>query len=291
MPQTIAAPVLGLSEANLKRIATCFKLERKDGTVFRLTSHDKQITLGGEVYSPMNGVDASAKRKESALRDHDMEFRGVVVSSGTITSADLRAGRYRGAKVTEQLCDWRYPFSGTWGSAIYWIGDTKFTGEVWECQIAGFARWLKHKVGSIFTRNCEVTLGDAKCTVNLASFTTAGVTILGMVDGEKRRIIRANPAQLSGSFADNWFQHGKVIFTSGANNGLKGDIRVYTQATREIELQLPMPFEIATTDTFSVIAGCDKRSSTCKTKFSNLVNFRGDPFLPGSDKVLRITPA
>jgi uncharacterized phage protein (TIGR02218 family) len=281
--------VLGLSEAQLKRMATCFKLQRKDGTIFRLTSHDKKLTLEGEEYSPMGGVDASAKRKQGGLGEHDVELRGVI-SSNVITSSDLRAGRYRDAKITEKLCDWRYPFAGTWGSAIYWIGDVKFNGEVWECAIAGMARWLKHRVGSVFARNCEVTLGDAKCQVNLASFTVSGVGILGLVDGEKRRIIRANPAQLSGSFVDHWFRHGKVTFTSGANNGLKGDIAAYTQATREIELQLPMPFEIGLSDQFSIVAGCDKRSSTCILTFNNIVNFRGDPFLPGSDKVLRITP-
>lgn len=286
---SIPAGVLGLSEAQLKRMATCFKIERKDGTVFRFTGHDKQLTLDGELFTPMGGVDASAKRKQSALQDHDIELRGVI-SSNKITSSDLRAGRYRDAKITEKLCDWKYPFAGTWGSAVYWIGDVKFNGEVWECQIAGLSRWLRHRVGNIFTRNCEVTLGDAKCKVALGPFTVPGVGLLGLVDGEKRRIIRANPAQLSGSYVDHWFRHGKVTFTSGANNGLKGDVAAYTQATREIELQLPMPFEIALADTFDIIAGCDKRSSTCISKFNNIINYRGDPFLPGSDKVLRITP-
>ena len=34
---------------------------------------------------------------------------------------------------------------------------------------------------------------------------------------------------------------------------------------------------------FSIVAGCDKQFSTCKTKFANPVNFRGFPHLPGND--------
>jgi uncharacterized phage protein (TIGR02218 family) len=38
-------------------------------------------------------------------------------------------------------------------------------------------------------------------------------------------------------------------------------------------------------DTFTVAAGCDKQLATCRTKFSNTVNFRGFPHMPGNDFV------
>jgi hypothetical protein len=33
-------------------------------------------------------------------------------------------------------------------------------------------------------------------------------------------------------------------------------------------------------DTLNAIAGCDKLQATCTSKFSNLVNFAGFPFVP-----------
>ena len=39
-------------------------------------------------------------------------------------------------------------------------------------------------------------------------------------------------------------------------------------------------------DTFNAIAGCDKTISTCIAKFNNAVNFRGEPYVPGMDKML-----
>ena len=36
-------------------------------------------------------------------------------------------------------------------------------------------------------------------------------------------------------------------------------------------------------DSFTIVAGCDKRFGTCKAKFANRENFRGFPHLPGND--------
>jgi len=33
--------------------------------------------------------------------------------------------------------------------------------------------------------------------------------------------------------------------------------------------------------------GCDKRFETCRDRFSNAINFRGEPHLPGNDLLTR----
>jgi uncharacterized phage protein (TIGR02218 family) len=33
--------------------------------------------------------------------------------------------------------------------------------------------------------------------------------------------------------------------------------------------------------------GCDKRFETCRVRFANSVNFRGEPHLPGNDLLTR----
>jgi len=40
-------------------------------------------------------------------------------------------------------------------------------------------------------------------------------------------------------------------------------------------------------DAYSLIPGCDKLLTTCRDKFSNVDNFRGEPHLPGMDAILR----
>jgi uncharacterized phage protein (TIGR02218 family) len=54
-----------------------------------------------------------------------------------------------------------------------------------------------------------------------------------------------------------------------------------------LDLWQAMPQPIATGDTFTVTAGCDKRFDTCHDRFNNVVNFRGFPHIPGNDFVVR----
>ena len=51
-------------------------------------------------------------------------------------------------------------------------------------------------------------------------------------------------------------------------------------------LQQAMPNAIAIGDAYSVHAGCDKLLATCRDKFSNVINFRGFPHVPGLDRMV-----
>lgn len=47
-----------------------------------------------------------------------------------------------------------------------------------------------------------------------------------------------------------------------------------------VTLRSPLPQIPTTSDSFSIVPGCDKRMSTCNGKFSNLIHFAGYPFVP-----------
>ena len=38
----------------------------------------------------------------------------------------------------------------------------------------------------------------------------------------------------------------------------------------------------------ALLAGCDKSLATCRDRFDNLVNFRGEPYVPGLDKMVQM---
>lgn len=83
-----------------------------------------------------------------------------------------------------------------------------------------------------------------------------------------------------------YFDYGKITITSGDNNGLSMEIKSYVPG--QITLQLPFPYALTGTETYTIVAGCDKSYNTCKTKFNNLVNMRAFPFLPGIDKMVQV---
>lgn len=281
----VPARAAGLIASPCARLATCYKITRVDGTVYRLTGHDRDITLDGEVYTPMDTVEVSAIRRETALKAQNADSKGII-SSTLIKSDDLRAGKYKKAKIEETLVDWKFPFAGKIIKNVFWVMNVSYDGEAWSADLESLPHFLGAKVGDIYTRDCGYNLGDSDCGVNLVALQTTG-TVVGMLDGDSRRIIRA--ASIAPQ-TDGYYDWGEVVFTSGANNGEKGEVKTYVAATLDITLQLQLPYKVLPGDAFTLKPGCNKLKSTCKTKYSNVLNFGGYPYIPTTDRVLRITP-
>lgn len=83
-----------------------------------------------------------------------------------------------------------------------------------------------------------------------------------------------------------YFDFGLITFTGGLNNGLAGEVASYVPG--QWSLELPFPYTISIGDTYSMRAGCNKALATCIAKFNNVLNFRGEPYLPGIDKITQV---
>jgi len=84
---------------------------------------------------------------------------------------------------------------------------------------------------------------------------------------------------------DDWFNNGALIFESGLNEATVSEIRSWDAATGEIKLFLPLPFTMYNGTKVRLYPGCDKRVATCVSRFDNILNFRGEPFVPGQDEL------
>jgi uncharacterized phage protein (TIGR02218 family) len=80
-----------------------------------------------------------------------------------------------------------------------------------------------------------------------------------------------------------FFTFGKATFLTGANAGASNEVLLHDQQT--IRFFVPITRSIGVGDTVRLIAGCDKTPETCHAKFDNILNFRGEPHIPGNDKV------
>jgi len=90
---------------------------------------------------------------------------------------------------------------------------------------------------------------------------------------------------------DGWFAGGVLTWESGSNAGRSIEVKAWTQATGEIVLFLPMGYAIEPGDLFRLHPGCDKRLDTCIDRFANVLNFRGEPYVPGQDAMMRYPDA
>lgn len=84
-----------------------------------------------------------------------------------------------------------------------------------------------------------------------------------------------------------YFTFGMVTFTSGGNIGLSMEVKSYVPGL--VELQLPMPYPINVGDAYTITKGCGKRfNEDCRDGFNNVVNFRGEPHIPGQDQTIQV---
>lgn len=81
------------------------------------------------------------------------------------------------------------------------------------------------------------------------------------------------------------FDYGTIAFTSGSNVGLSMEVKAYV--TGAIILQLPMPYPISVGDGYTLVGGCNRAFTTCRDVHNNVANFRGEPHLPGQDKLFQ----
>jgi uncharacterized phage protein (TIGR02218 family) len=271
------------------RFVTCWHIQRNDGTSMRFTTADRPLVVDTYTYTPVGGLNASAERREGELRDRNKDFVGII-SSTHVTHADLRAGRYRGAVIEEFVVDWRYPFAGKYDFARYWIGNTRWNGHIWEAQVNGLTRWLKPSLGDVYSRTCRHTLGLPKCFVQVDALKYAGVSVESVDGTEPKRVFDATDADIPATLGDDYFSDGRLVFRNGDNYGLETVVKSYTESTRTIELQVPLPFAITTGHYFDVYPGCGRTWTICQDKYDNWINFGGWPWMPGTDKMLQ-TPS
>lgn len=238
------------------------------------------LGLGGATYTPVNGMQTSARQRLSALKASNFEARGII-STDTISDEDLRSGLYRDAKITEYLVNWHYPFAAPVMSSSYWMETTTWNGEHWDAQFAGIAQRFKRKVGGTYTRQCRHTLGDTLCTV-----ATNLITETGEVDTVVSSLRSFTDTSLDNS-TDDYYAYGYLTWTSGANEGVSVEVLSYTGASGTIALAIPMAHTIQVGDTYTLFPGCDKTLDDCKNKYNNVINYGGFPHMPGNDALFK----
>lgn len=88
---------------------------------------------------------------------------------------------------------------------------------------------------------------------------------------------------------DDWFRGGALVFETGDNVGRAHEIRTWDGDLALLVAYLDLPFLPNPGDRIRLYAGCNKRlgdedaPGDCNEKFNNVINFGGDPFVPGED--------
>ena len=259
-------------------LAQLVKITRRDGVVKGLTDHDRDLIVAGVTYYADGAFDFSGLSNDSDLAAESDPVTGLLDSS-QISEADLRAGLYDRARIDVYLCNWADLSQGLMQLRRGWLGEVTLQGGQYQANLRGLHDLLEREVGETYTPECRYDLGDSRCSVSLAAYTVTGNVTTAINTTQFADASRSEP--------DGAFAYGRLTWVSGANQGMTMDVKGWDGAGKIFSLWLPLPNPIVTGDSYQVQRGCDKRFSTCKTTFNNVVNFGGFPHLPGINRILQ----
>jgi uncharacterized phage protein (TIGR02218 family) len=312
--------LLAFLEANRQFFqADLFDFAMVDGTNLYLTSANVSIDYGGNLYLATGPFMERSKLRQSrgtsvdsltltcyasqAMSVSEISTGGWLVTPayeapGYLESEDTSSSLFGGLGLQEALLqgalDGAYLtmsrlIFASWENPTQFPPIILFYGRVADISSVGYSK-IEIQVKSflelldmyypwqLYQAACSWALYDANCQADPANFVQGGV-------------VAANTGNTALTFLtnltnpDGWFTLGKIQMTSGVCAPQLRSIKNYQGGA----ITLMVPFvggPPAPGDSFQAWAGCDRQMGTCATKFNNLMNFGGQPFIPAPSTVI-----
>ena len=262
-------------------LATCWILKRPDGLKLGFTDHDEPLALNGVVCEPATGMTGSEMRQSDGFASDDQTINGIL-SSDTISEADLISGRFDGATIETWRVNWQDPEQNLQLRTGY-LGEVKLADRSFQVEIRGLSVALEQERGRIYQYGCDATCGDHRCGLDLSRPDLHFDGTVLAISSQTNLTV-----SLASRPAEGRLSLGQITMMSGAVEGMVFDILNHSQSEGNdlLELWLPLHKDVSPGDSVRLHVGCDKSFATCRDIYANQRNFRGFPHIPGNDFVL-----
>ena len=267
---------MDIASGELTTLAFCWRLVRRDGAALGFTTHDRDLAIGGLAYRSAPGMLPSAISQSDGVDVDGLDVAGALTSDA-ITAADLDAGRWDGARVRVFAVDWERPDAPSILLARGELGSVSVKNGGFEAELRGpAAAMLDEPACEATSPECRAELGDRRCRVDLAGRVRRARAVSGDADGA---------VELADAGDLTRFRFGRLRWLGGVNGGIASPI--VDAGVGWVRLREAPPFAVGSGDAAELHEGCDKRMETCRDRFANIANFRGEPHLPGNDLLTR----
>jgi uncharacterized phage protein (TIGR02218 family) len=263
-------------QGDLTTLAFCWRLVRRDGVALGFTSHDRDLEIGNFLYRAAPGMMPSAISRSDGLDVDTLDVAGALTSYA-ISADDLAAGRWDGADLRLIAVDWSDPGAEPLFLARGELGEVGISDGAFTAELRGPTALLDRPVVEATSPECRAELGDRRCRVDLAG-RTRFARIAAVVDAATCDVDADEPSP-------NAYGYGRLRWIEGANSGIASAV-LRSDGARLFLRDAP-PGPVAVGALVELIEGCDKIFATCRDRFANGENFRGEPHLPGADLLTR----
>lgn len=263
--------------------STCWmlRLALRDGTVLGFSDHDVDLNFdvgGGTVrYRADPGLILSDIVR-TATFDAD-NFEASIPIGLLVTRAAVVGGKFTSAEARLFLINHKAPGQGALKYLLGNVTQARPEGDVAVFEVQSEKAKLAQTVGEVLSLQCRTWYGSPLCGATPES---TAATVTAVTDDMTFTV--SHP----GTYADDYFNSGTVEFTSGALAGdLPIDIHDWS-AAGQVVLYVAGSTRPAVGDTCTITRGCPRNRPACTAR-GQILRYRGEPDLPGSDKVLRPT--
>lgn len=246
----------------------CWRIQRRDGTVFGFTDHSDDVTCDGTTYRATTGVTTTKMVRRLGLSVDNLDLEGAI-DDDALTALDIERGLFDDARVDLRIVNWSDPTQFDY-LARGTFGNARMAENGFEVEFRSRAHVLNQPTGRMFQRTCDAKLGDARCRVNLPALAVSG-TVVG---ASGQTIIVSGLTQ-----PVDYFGLGLMVDATGARHKIRYHNGI-TLTLWEQPVVMPLIGSIVT-----LTPGCRQTAEVCKAKFNNLLNFQGFPFIPGNDSL------
>lgn len=287
MTRSMPAPLLAALSASPRKAAECVVIEARDGTRVRFTSWNRPQTIDlGEGFGAEEcsaSMVLSAATLSVGLDASYFEVTGAL--DAVVTEAGVNGGKWDDA--TAWLVRISPGVSGVSPVLKGKVREPRVVGDTFVFEVRNVADVLNQELGTTVSAYCNASFGDARCTYAVP---VVAATVTAVTDALRLSVSYA------GTYADDFFNLGKITFTSGGLDGVISD-NLFDFASDgdgagSLVLFEPLPALPAVGDTLDLRIGCAKirRSDDATVRtclfYDNVINFRGFPDVPGSAQVL-----
>ena len=247
-----------------------YKITEGNSTKATITSAVDSVVFGGETYVP-----TAVKRSKIISRPDLLQNRITLqMSVHEMLGLDLLAEVNN--NLAHRLIIYRGEgtnFEQIWAGSLIEQGCS---GEVATITYGGGGISLR-QLGDRrpFQRRCPFILYDSSTC--RATPQTASVRVTGINSTKDILLVSGLGSSEVGYYTGGVLCPSAVYNPDNAGNSF---ISSHNKTAGDDQIRLTTPVQVSVGDNLSVLAGCDRTWQTCYSKFNNIVNFGGFPYLP-----------
>lgn len=237
------------------------------------TDHDVDLVVDGQTYLASNSFTISAIDNQLGVGKSNFDVSAIL--GGIVDRDDVERGIYSGAAIEVDAVFYDHVDYGVMPLATGEVRrislPTRYEA-VFSCE--GFASTGLHPVSEQFSATCRAQFCDARCGLNIADFTEE-IEVTGVTG-----TLTFSAGGMVGTAG--LYDLGTVRWLTGDNAGRSSEVRHSESGVVTLLIRPPKGIQVG--DTAQIERGCDKNLTTCQA-YNNEVNYRGEPYMPGSDYV------